>query len=124
MYWTLQNLKDSENKQLILPVDSIYSAATVICYLLPLSVLFCNVLCVAMQPSCDGEMCLVWQQPYHCRCKVLGDRALSVKGKYVHMYGWQKDIPKMHICYRHTQNPHTQNPHDFLWRCSAQFRLH
>jgi hypothetical protein len=31
MYWTLQNLKDSENKQYILHYGSIFSAATVHC---------------------------------------------------------------------------------------------
>jgi ATP adenylyltransferase/5',5'''-P-1,P-4-tetraphosphate phosphorylase II len=30
MYWTLQNLKDSENKQSILHYGSIFSAATVL----------------------------------------------------------------------------------------------
>jgi hypothetical protein len=30
MYWTLQNLKDSENKQYILHYSSIFSAATVV----------------------------------------------------------------------------------------------
>jgi hypothetical protein len=30
MYWTLQNLKDSENKQYILRYSSIFSAATVL----------------------------------------------------------------------------------------------